>query len=261
MYTDLNGKVAVVTGASKGIGKAIALRLAQEHMKLVFNYHSDQNGAQEAVDQIRENGGDAVAVQADVSKEEDVNKLVKTAVEEFGDMDLFINNAGMEKETPTHKLALEDWKRVIDVNLTGTFLGTKTALNYFLDHKREGNIINMSSVHQLISWPHFADYAASKGGSKLFTETVAKEYAEQGIRVNGIAPGAINTPINAKKFADPELYAQTAELVPMNRIGKPEEVAAAAAWLASTESSYVTGETIYVDGGMKLYPEFKDGRG
>ncbi|CAI2642928.1 glucose-1-dehydrogenase [Apilactobacillus apinorum] len=261
MYTDLNGKVAVVTGASKGIGKAIALRLAQEHMKLVFNYHSDQNGAQVAVDQIKQNGGDAVAVQADVSKEEDVNKLVKTAEEEFGGLDLFINNAGMEKEVPTHKLELKDWQRVIDVNLTGTFLGTKAALNYFLDHNQAGNIINMSSVHQTISWPHFADYSASKGGSKLFTETVAKEYAPNNIRVNSIAPGAINTPINAKKFADPKAYADTAELVPMNRIGKPEEVAAAAAWLASSESSYVTGETIYVDGGMKLYPEFKEGRG
>lgn len=261
MYKDLEGKVAVVTGASKGIGKAISIRLAQEHMKLVFNYHSDQNGAQMAVDQIKENGGDAVAVQADVSKEDDVNKLVKTAVDNFGQLDLFVNNAGMEKESPTHKLSLQDWKKVIDVNLTGTFLGTKAALNYFLDHKREGNIINMSSVHQKISWPHFADYSASKGGSMLLTETVAKEYANKGIRVNSIAPGAINTPINAEKFADPKTYAETAELVPMARIGKPEEVAAAAAWLASTESSYVTGETIYVDGGMQLYPEFANGRG
>ncbi|WP_105957104.1 glucose-1-dehydrogenase [Apilactobacillus quenuiae] len=261
MYTDLKGKVAVVTGASKGIGNAVAIRLANENMKLVFNYNSDEAGAQKAVDQIKHEGGDAVAVQANVAKEEDIQKLVDTAVEHFGTLDLWINNAGMEKEAPTHKLSLEDWNKVINVNLTGTFLGTKAALNYFLDNNKQGNIINMSSVHQKISWPHFADYSASKGGSKLLTETVAKEYANKNIRVNAIAPGAINTPINAKKFADPKTYAETAELVPMGRIGKPEEIAAAAAWLASNESSYVTGDTIFVDGGMKLYPAFNNGRG
>ncbi|TPR17762.1 glucose-1-dehydrogenase [Apilactobacillus timberlakei] len=261
MYTDLKGKVAVVTGASKGIGNAVATRLANENMKLVFNYNSDEAGAQKAVDQIKHEGGDAVAVQANVAKEEDIQKLVDTAVEHFGTLDLWINNAGMEKEAPTHELSLDDWNKVINVNLTGTFLGTKAALNYFLDNNKQGNIINMSSVHQQISWPHFADYAASKGGSKLLTETVAKEYAEKNIRVNAIAPGAINTPINAKKFADPKTYAETAELVPMGRIGKPNEVAAAAAWLSSDESSYVTGDTIFVDGGMKLYPAFNNGRG
>ncbi|KRM67709.1 MULTISPECIES: glucose-1-dehydrogenase [Apilactobacillus] len=261
MYSDLNGKVAVVTGASKGIGQAIAIRLAKEHMKLVFNYNSDAKGAQKAVELIKDNGGDAVAVQADISSESDVKDLVEAAVSNFGELDLWINNAGMENKVHTHEMALEDWQKVIAVNLTGAFLGTKAALNYFLDNSRHGNIINMSSVHDTIPWPTFSHYAASKGGVKMFSETVALEYAKKNIRVNCIAPGAINTPINAEKFADPEQYEQTTKLVPMDRIGKPSEVAAVAAWLASNESSYVTGDTIYVDGGMTLYPEFEEGKG
>ncbi|GLB47104.1 glucose-1-dehydrogenase [Philodulcilactobacillus myokoensis] len=261
MYQDLKGKVAVITGGSKGIGQAIALRLAKEDMNLVFNYNSDAKGAERAVEKIRNNGGNAVAVHADVSEEADVKKLLDTAVTNFGQLDLWINNAGMENQVPTHKMSLADWKKVLNVNLTGTFLGSKSALNYFLDHKVKGNIINMSSVHEQIPWPTFAHYAASKGGSKLFTETIALEYAKRGIRVNAIAPGAINTPINAKKFKDPKQLKDTTDLIPMNRIGKPSEVAAAAAWLASSESSYVTGETIFIDGGMTLYPSFEEGKG
>jgi glucose 1-dehydrogenase len=146
-------------------------------------------------------------------------------------------------------------------NLTGVFLGSKAALNYFLKNNKKGNIINMSSVHEQIPWPTFAHYAASKGGVKLFTETIAMEYADKGIRVNAIGPGAINTPINAKKFADPKQLATTTSMIPMKRVGKPAEVAAAAAWLASDESSYVTGITMFVDGGMTLYPSFEGGRG
>lgn len=158
-------------------------------------------------------------------------------------------------------MTLENWQRVLNVNLTGVFLGTKAALNYFTAHHQKGNIINMSSVHEQIPWPTFAHYAASKGGVKLFTQTVAMEYAKQNIRVNAIGPGAINTPINAKKFADSEQLKTTTSMVPMGRIGEPSEVAAAAAWLASDESSYVTGITLFVDGGMTLYPSFQGGRG
>lgn len=156
---------------------------------------------------------------------------------------------------------MKDWQRVIDVNLTGVFLGTKAALNYFTKHNKKGNIINLYSVHEQIPWPTFAHYAASKGGVKLFTETVAMEYTKQNIRINNIGPGAINTPINAEKFADPVQLKTTTDMVPMGRIGDPEEVGAVAAWLASDESSYVTGITLFVDGGMTLYPAFQGGRG
>lgn len=261
IYKDLAGKVAVITGGSKGIGNAIAERFGQEHMNVVINYNSDQAGAAKSVELIENAGGKAVAVQADISNEEGVQKLLNTAVDSFGDLDIWINNAGMENQHPTTELSLKDWQRVINVNLTGVFLGSKAALNYFLKNNKKGNIINMSSVHEQIPWPTFAHYAASKGGVKLFTETIAMEYADKGIRVNAIGPGAINTPINAKKFADPKQLATTTSMIPMKRVGKPAEVAAAAAWLASDESSYVTGITMFVDGGMTLYPSFEGGRG
>lgn len=261
MYKDLNGKVAVITGGSKGIGNAIAQRFGKEHMKVVINYNSDPEGAQKAMDAVIANGGSGVIVQANVATEGGVQTLLKTALEKFGDLDVWVNNAGMEIKSPTHQLSLADWNKVISVDLTGVFLGSRTALSYFTNHSKQGSIINMSSVHEQIPWPTFAGYAAAKGGVKLFTQTIAMEYAKSGIRVNAIGPGAINTPINAKKFADKAQYDQTVSMVPMNRIGEPDEVAAAAAWLASKESSYVTGVTLFVDGGMTLYPAFKDGQG
>ncbi|MEJ6400296.1 glucose-1-dehydrogenase [Nicoliella lavandulae] len=261
MYNDLKGKVAVITGGSKGIGKAIAERLAKEHMKLVINYNSDAKGAEDTVKMIKDKGGDAVATQANVGDENDVQHLLDVAIDNFGDLDLWINNAGMENQVHTHEMSLADWNKVIKVNLTGTFLGARAALRYWIKKDRPGNIINMSSVHDQIPWPTFSHYAASKGGVKMFSETIALEYAKRGIRVNSVSPGAINTPINAKKFSDPDQLADTKEMVPMDRIGKPEEVSATVAWLASTESGYVTGDTIYVDGGMTLYPEFEEGKG
>ncbi|MGB7365722.1 glucose-1-dehydrogenase [Carnobacterium jeotgali] len=261
MYNDLKGKVAVVTGGSKGIGNAIARRLSEEKMKVVINYHSDKKGAEETVADLKKIGGEAVAVQADVSSEEGIQALLDAAVSNFGELDLWINNAGMENQVPTHELTLEDWNKVIDVNLTGVFLGSKAALNHFLEHDKKGNIINLSSVHERIPWPTFAHYSASKAGVKGFNETIALEYAHKGIRVNSIAPGAINTPINAEKFEDEKQKAATLKMIPLNYIGKPEEVAAAAAWLASNESSYVTGITLFVDGGMSLYPSFEKGEG
>ncbi len=261
MYNDLKGKVAIVTGGSKGIGNAIARRLSEEKMKVVINYHSDKEGAEETVEELKKVGGEAVAVQADVSSEKGIQDLLDAAVSNFGELDLWINNAGMENQVPTHELTLEDWNKVIDVNLTGVFLGSKAALNHFLEHDKKGIIINLSSVHERIPWPTFAHYSASKGGVKLFNETIALEYAHKGIRVNSIAPGAINTPINAEKFEDEKQKAATLKMIPLDYIGKPEEVAAAAAWLASDESSYVTGTTLFVDGGMSLYPSFEKGEG
>ena len=157
--------------------------------------------------------------------------------------------------------AIEEWQRVIDVNLTGVFAGCRRAIDHFLDRKMPGVIINLSSVHEIIPWPHFADYAASKAGVGMLTKTLALEYADRGIRVNAIAPGAMDTPINAEKFADPEARAATERLIPMGYVGAPEDVAAAAAWLASDQASYVTGTTLFVDGGMTLYPGFQFGQG
>ncbi|MCH3904275.1 MAG: glucose-1-dehydrogenase [Lactobacillus sp.] len=261
VYQELKNRVAVVTGGSKGIGTAIATRFGQEGMKVVINYHSDQAGAEAAAQAVKDAGGEAAIVQADISDEAGAQKLLQTALDNFGDLDVWVNNAGMENQVATKDMTLENWQRVLNVNLTGVFLGTKVALNYFTSHDKPGNIINMSSVHEQIPWPTFAHYAASKGGVKLFTQTVAMEYAKQKIRVNAIGPGAINTPINAKKFADPEQLKTTTDMVPMGRIGEPSEVGAAAAWLASDESSYVTGITLFVDGGMTLYPSFQGGRG
>ncbi|EOT36319.1 glucose-1-dehydrogenase [Enterococcus durans] len=261
MYKDLENKVAVVTGGSKGIGTAISERFGKEKMKVVVNYNSDKEGADEAVAAIKEAGGEAVAVQADVSTEEGINRLLETALNKFGQLDIWVNNAGMENQSATHELSLEDWEKVIKVNLTGVFLGTKAALNYFKGETRKGNIINMSSVHEQIPWPTFAHYAASKGGVKLFTETVAMEYAPDHIRINSIGPGAIKTPINAEKFEDPKQKEILENMIPMARVGQPKEIAAAAAWLASEESSYVTGITLFVDGGMTLFPSFQGGKG
>lgn len=261
MYEDLKNKVAVITGGSKGIGSAIAKRFGKEHMRVVINFNSGDADAKKTAAEVKENGGEAIIVKADVSTEDGSQVLLKASIANFGSCDVWVNNAGMEIKSPTTELSLADWNKVISVNQTGVFLGSKAALTYFKQTNKHGNIINMSSVHEQIPWPTFASYAAAKGGIKLFTQSIAMEYAKDGIRVNSIGPGAINTPINAEKFADQAQYDQTVAMVPMDRIGKPEEVAAAAAWLASTESSYVTGITLFVDGGMTLYPAFKDGKG
>lgn len=261
MYEDLKGKVVVITGAGTGLGKAMAERFGKEKAKVVLNYHSDKNDYKETIQTIEAAGGKAAALKGDVTKEEDIKKLLDFAVEKFGSIDIMINNAGMENEVPSEKLTLEDWNKVIDVNLTGVFLGSRDAIDYMLEHDIKGSIINMSSVHDRIPWPHFAHYAASKGGVKMLTETLALEYAPKGIRVNNISPGAIDTPINAEKFNDPKAKQEVIDLIPMGYIGRPEEIAACAVWLASTESSYVTGMTLYADGGMTKYPGFQAGKG
>jgi glucose 1-dehydrogenase len=261
MYNDLAGKTVVITGGATGIGRAMALRFGQEKANVVINYFGDNPEVEALVSQIESYGGKAVGVYGDVSKEEDVRKMVTAAHERFGSLDVMINNAGIENEIPSEKMTLENWKRVIDVNLTGAFLGCRDAIDYMLEQEIKGVIINISSVHEVIPWPHFLHYAASKGGIKMMTQTLALEFAPQGIRVNNIAPGAINTPINAAKFANPSLKAGVESLIPLGYIGKPEEIAAVAAWLASTESSYVTGITLFADGGMTKFPAFQGGKG
>ncbi|WP_274306970.1 glucose 1-dehydrogenase [Solibacillus daqui] len=261
MYSDLEGKVIVITGASTGLGKAMALRFGEEKAKVVINFLSNENEANAVVEGVKKAGGDAIAVKGDVTVEEDVINLVQTAVNKFGTLDVMINNAGIENPVASHEMPLSDWNRVINTNLTGAFLGSREAIKYFVEYDIKGSVINMSSVHEKIPWPLFVHYAASKGGIKLMTETLALEYAPKGIRVNNIGPGAINTPINAEKFADPAKRADVESMVPMGYIGKPEEIAAVAAWLSSSQASYVTGITLFADGGMTLYPEFQAGRG
>ncbi|KIL11562.1 SDR family oxidoreductase [Bacillus safensis] len=261
MYPDLEGKTVLITGAGTGIGQAMARRFGQEKANVVINYFSDKENPDDTIAEIQKHGGQAVKIKGDVSKEDDMQAMIDKAVDTFGILDVMINNAGIENEVPSTEMTLDNWNKVMSTNLTGMFLGCRDALKYMTDHGIEGSIINMSSVHQQIPWPHFVHYAASKGGAKLLTETLALEYAPKKIRVNSIAPGAIDTPINAEKFDDPALKKGVIELIPIGYIGKPEEVAACAVWLASKEASYVTGLTLYVDGGMTKYPGFQAGKG
>ncbi|QTL50339.1 MULTISPECIES: glucose 1-dehydrogenase [Priestia] len=261
MYKDLEGKVVVITGSSTGLGKSMAVRFATEKAKVVVNYRSKEDEANSVLEEIKKVGGEAIAVKGDVTVESDVINLVQSAIKEFGKLDIMINNAGLENPVSSHEMSLSDWNKVIDTNLTGAFLGSREAIKYFVENDVKGTVINMSSVHEKIPWPLFVHYAASKGGMKLMTETLALEYAPKGIRVNNIGPGAINTPINAEKFADPEQRADVESMIPMGYIGEPEEIAAVAAWLASSEASYVTGITLFADGGMTQYPSFQAGRG
>ncbi|MED3980804.1 glucose 1-dehydrogenase [Priestia megaterium] len=261
MYKDLEGKVVVITGSSTGLGKAMAIRFATEKAKVVVNYRSKEEEANSVLEEIKKVGGEAIAVKGDVTVESDVINLVQSAIKEFGKLDVMVNNAGLENPVSSHEMPLSDWNKVIDTNLTGAFLGSREAIKYFVENDVKGTVINMSSVHEKIPWPLFVHYAASKGGMKLMTETLALEYAPKGIRVNNIGPGAINTPINAEKFADPEQRADVESMIPMGYIGEPEEIAAVAAWLASSEASYVTGITLFADGGMTQYPSFQAGRG
>ncbi|MBZ5753853.1 MULTISPECIES: glucose-1-dehydrogenase [Metabacillus] len=261
MYPSLEGKVVVITGGATGIGKAMAERFGAEKAKVVINYFKEEQELNALIKAIEDSGGSASAIQGDVTQEKDIKGMINHAVKTFGSLDIMVNNAGIENEVPSEDLSLTDWNKVISTNLTGQFLGCREAIDYMLDHDIKGSIINMSSVHQKIPWPHFVHYAASKGGVKLMTETLALEFAPHGIRVNCIAPGAIDTPINKEKFDDPELKKGVVELIPMGYIGKPEEIAACAVWLASSEASYVTGLTLFADGGMTQYPGFQAGKG
>ncbi|WP_050616187.1 glucose-1-dehydrogenase [Bacillus testis] len=261
MYEDLKGKVVIITGAGTGLGKAMAKRFGKEQAKVVIGYHENNQDFQDIIEYIESNGGQAAAFKVDVTKEDEVKSMISFAAKTFGSVDVMVNNAGMENEVPSDQLPLEDWQKVIDVNLTGMFLGSREAIKYMLEHDIKGAVVNMASVHDRIPWPHFAHYAASKGGVKMLSETLALEYAPKGIRVNNISPGAIDTPINAEKFEDPEAKQGVIDLIPMGYIGKPEQVAACAVWLASEEASYVTGNTIYPDGAMTKYPGFQAGRG
>ncbi len=261
----LTGQTAIVTGASSGIGRGIALEMGKEGAQVVVNFNSNEKSAQEVVEAIRAGGGTAIAVQADVSKEEEVLEMFAQTFREFGTVDILVNNSGMQQDAPFLEMSLADWQRVIDVNLTGQFLCAREAAKEFIRRGvvpersvAAGKIICMSSVHEVIPWAGHVNYAASKGGIMLMMKSIAQELAPQRIRVNSIAPGAIKTPINREVWEDREAEQKLLKLIPYGRVGVPEDVARAAVWLASDDSDYVHGTTLFVDGGMTLYPGFAD---
>lgn len=250
----LTGRRAIVTGAATGIGRATALRLAADGAGVAVNYVGDRAPADEVVAEI---GGTAAAVVADVSSEEQVARLFAQAEEALGGhVDLLVNNAGVSAPYELADMPLTEWERVLAVNLTGPFLCSRELVRRLPNGRGPAVIVNVSSVHEVIPWPRFAHYCASKGGLKLFGETIARELAPREVRVAGVAPGAILTPINRELIEDPDKRREQEEQIPWGRLGKPEEIAAAIAWLAGPEAEYVTGTTLFVDGGMTLYPKF-----
>jgi glucose 1-dehydrogenase len=253
----LQGRKALVTGAASGIGKATALRLGREGADVCVNYYADaeRTEAEDVVAEIERDGVKAIALQADVGAEPQVEQLFAAAREVLGAVDLLVNNAGVEKQFAITEMPLAEWERVLTTNLTGAFLCLREAAKGMAGGGG-GVIVNMSSVHEFIPWPGFAHYCASKGGLKLLMETAARELAPKKIRVVSIAPGAIATPINKDVLADPEAKREVVEEVPLGRFGEADEIAAAVAWVASDEAAYITGTTIVVDGGMSLYPKF-----
>ena len=253
----LAGRRALVTGAATGIGRSTAGRLAADGASVVVNYVGPSDQADSAVKEIADAGGRAVAIAADVSNEDQVVAMFAQATEDLGGpVDLLVNNAGIEKPFKLVDMPLEEWEKVLAVNLTGAFLCTREAARGMTGAGIPGSIVNVSSVHEVIPWPQFGHYCASKGGLKLFAQTVARELAPQGIRVVNVAPGAILTPINQNLIDDPEKRAAVEDEVPLGRLGRPEEIAAAIAWVSGPEAEYVVGSTLFVDGGMTLFPKF-----
>jgi glucose 1-dehydrogenase len=246
----LAGKNALVTGSSQGIGEAVAMRLAEEGADIVVNFHSHPEGADRVVQQIRAMGRKAVAVQADLAQVSQVQSLVRDSLQAMERLDILVNNAGVEKRADFWAVTEAEYDLVMDVNLKGVFFTTQAFVRHLLDTKRPGKIINMSSVHEELPFPHFAPYCMSKGGVRMLTRDLAIELAPFGITINSIAPGAIETPINAKLLNDPPKLKALLGNIPLKRLGKPEDVAGIAAFLASSDASYITGTTIFADGGL-----------
>ncbi len=264
--TLLRGQKALVTGASSGIGRAVAIALGHAGADVAINYAHDEAGAREAADEARRCGSQAMILQGDVSREADVQAMFRRVIEAWGTVDIVVSNAGIQQDAPLLDMTLEQWRRVLDVNLTGQFLCAREAVREFRRRgvRREvsvaaGKLICMSSVHDRIPWAGHVNYAASKGGIDMMMKSIAQEVGPWRIRVNAIAPGAIRTPINAPAWDTPAAYTDLLKLIPYGRIGEPDEIGRVAVWLASDQSDYVTGATIYVDGGMTLFPGFASG--
>lgn len=259
----LDQQVAIVTGASSGIGHAVAETFAANGAAVVVNYRSQAEPADALVEKIRRTGGRAIAVSADVSDPDEVARLFAQTVDAFGAVDIVVANSGMQKDADIDTMSLEDWRRVIDVNLTGQFLCAQAGIRQFRRQGRRdvsralGKILCMSSVHDAIPWAGHVNYAASKGGVAMMMKTLAQEVAASGIRVNAISPGAIRTPIN-RDATEGDAEKELLKLIPYGRVGEVQDVANTALWLVSDMADYVVGATLYVDGGMMLYPGFRD---
>jgi glucose 1-dehydrogenase len=261
----LAGQAALVTGGSSGIGAGIVEAYAAAGAMVAINYNARGEQAEEAAARINAAGGRAFAVGADVAEEDAVEAMVAAVAERFGRLDILVANAGLQRDAAFAEMALADWRRVIDVNLTGQFLCCRAAVRRFLAQdertdlsRARGKIVCISSVHEVIPWAGHVNYAASKGGVMLMMKSLAQEVAPRRIRVNSISPGAIRTPINRPAWETEEALQRLLRLIPYKRIGEPEDVAKAAVWLASDDSDYVTGTSLFVDGGMCLYPGFED---
>ncbi len=262
----LAGQRAIVTGANSGIGAAVAKELARAGAFVAVNWVRGPEAAHAVVAEIVAAGGQALAVQADVSCEEQVQAMFRQVIDAVGSVDILVNNAGLQKDAPFHEMSLADWNFVLGVNLTGQFLCAREAVREFLRRgvvpelsRAAGKVICMSSVHDIIPWAGHANYAASKGGVAMLMKTLAQEMAQHRVRVNSIAPGAIKTPINRSAWDTPEAEASLLRLIPYGRVGDPVDIGRVAVWLASDASDYINGATLYVDGGMTLYPEFRTG--
>jgi len=266
-YPVLKGQKALVTGASKGLGAGIAVALAQAGADVLVNYCGDTEGAEHTAAEVRAAGRRAVVHKADVSREDEVLTMFARMAKELGRIDILINNAGFQRNAPIDEMTLADWQAVIDTNLTGQFLCAREAVRVFKGQGIDravswsmGKIICISSVHDIIPWAGHANYAAAKGGVMLLMKSMAQELAPLKIRVNSLSPGAIRTPMNVEKLTSAAEYKRILlDHIPSGRIGEPEDVGRAAVWLASDDSDYVQGATLYIDGGMTLYPEFASG--
>ena len=261
----LQGQSALVTGADSGIGKGVAQALAQAGAKVIINHVDAHDVAQQTVDERQASGGEAYAIHADVSKEDDVKAMYAEMFKQYGTIDILVNNAGLQRDSKFVDMTLEQWNTVLNINLTGQFLCSREAAREFIRRgvvegrsKAAGKIICMSSVHEVIPWGGHVNYAASKGGIMMLMKSMAQELAPHKIRVMSIGPGAIQTPINRNAWTTPDELKNLLTLIPYNRIGEPEDIGRLAAWLASDEADYITGTTIFMDGGMTLYPGFAD---
>lgn len=260
----LKGQPALVTGANSGIGIAVVKALAAAGAPVVVNYVADPPSAERVVEEIKSSGGEAMAIYADVSKENEVREMFRKMYDAYGTIHILINNAGVQRDARFVDMTLHDWEFVLSVNLTGQFLCAREAVREFLRRGvvpevscAAGKILCMSSVHEIIPWAGHVNYAASKGGVMLLMKSLAQELAPLRIRVNSICPGAIRTPINASAWSTPEALSRLLTLIPYGRIGEPEDIGRAAVWLASDTSDYVNGTSIYIDGGMMLFPGFR----
>jgi glucose 1-dehydrogenase len=263
-HQPLRDQRALVTGATSGIGRGVTLALARAGATVVVNHRGKEDESAAIVAEIEQYGGRALSLRADVSKEDEVERMFADAVKQLGSLDILINNAGLQRDAAFHEMTLDQWRTVIDINLTGQFLCARAAVREFLRRGMDrrsralGKIICISSVHEVIPWAGHVNYAASKGGVMLMMKSIAQEVAPHRIRVNSISPGAIKTPINQTAWETPAAEQKLLKLIPYGRVGVVDDVARAAVWLASDESDYVTGASLFVDGGMTLYPGFED---